>query len=697
MQHGRLRGTNTSKRSSMSSRTAHKSLPPMANSSSSCSPLSRLTDISASLHTTKQCASELRSGGICLSPTHPNLSTSTSSGSRTEEDPVLAMDIAADLQLPPPSHDNRLVEGSTLGPALTPPPPAASPTFASDARLQDTSPPHALSDVCSFVKDSTKQVSRFEGLESRPSYVRHFWWGGDDLPRLTLIGQSETLPPLPQVPDSVLAFSPAQQTIREHPKLFPIRTPINVDIFESYLAQHPNPAFAASVVEALCSGFWPWCDPSKVTLPHMLDAEEYLRKPADIAFAKEQCAKEVQLGRFTEIPELLPGMMAVPCSVVPKGKDGTKLRLVVDHSAGALSRNSMIDKSKVSVKLDGIPELGDALIRAREVYGQDADLVLFKCDVSEAYRTMPMSPAFQVWQIVRAFTKLFIDHVNNFGGRGSGGIWGSFFALVLWIACWIKGISDLLAYVDDVFSYELAINVLWYEPYQRFMPAKQTRLLQLWDELGIPHKDEKQQSGRALKIIGFEVDANAMSVTMPNQSRLDLIFAIREFAVMGHRAKLSDYQALAGWINWALNVYPLLRPSLSALYDKMAGKKQSFSEIYINKAVCMELLWAANHLETCGGVYFMNAIEWPPSDAEYVLLSDACLFGMGFWSPRHDLGFQARINPGAATRHIYFGSPTILLGIRKRKKKGKGRKRKEKGEKKRDFKEMDRFFRQSIS
>lgn len=237
----------------------------------------------------------------------------------------------------------------------------------------------------SFLKDANKEISRFESLESRPSYVRHFWWGGDEPPRLSLIAQSETLPPLPRVPDSVLAFSPAQQTILKHPELFPIRTPINVDTFEQYLVKHPNTAFVDSVIYGLRFGFWPWCDPSNIILPYKLDAEQYLRNLADIAFAKQQCAKEVEAGHFTEIPELLPGMMAIPCFVVPKGKDRSKLRLVVDHSAGLLSRNGMIDKSKVSVKLDGIPELGDILIKARETHGQDADITLFKCDVSEAY------------------------------------------------------------------------------------------------------------------------------------------------------------------------------------------------------------------------------------------------------------------------------------------------------------------------
>ena len=67
--------------------------------------------------------------------------------------------------------------------------------------------------------------------------------------------------------------------------------------------------------------------------------------------------------------------------------------------------------------------------------------------------------------------------------------------IVLWIAINVKHILDLLAYVDDMFSWEFANNLLWYEPYTCHFPAKQALLLQLWDELGIPHEQSKQVFG----------------------------------------------------------------------------------------------------------------------------------------------------------------------------------------------------------
>jgi hypothetical protein len=71
-------------------------------------------------------------------------------------------------------------------------------------------------------------------------------------------------------------------------------------------------------------------------------------------FLLEQREKEIKAGRFSEpFTNLLPGMNIVPVHAVPKPVD--RLRLVVDHSAGSCSINSMIDRDSISgVKLDGI-------------------------------------------------------------------------------------------------------------------------------------------------------------------------------------------------------------------------------------------------------------------------------------------------------------------------------------------------------
>lgn len=96
-------------------------------------------------------------------------------------------------------------------------------------------------------------------------------------------------------------------------------------------------------------------------------------------------------------------------------------------------------------------------------------------------------------------------------------------SLVLWIARQEYKLEDLCSYVDDVFSISIHDDTELYEPYNMILPRKQAVLLRLWDELGIPHKKEKQTWGSRLTIIGFEVDAIELKITLPAKKKLELL------------------------------------------------------------------------------------------------------------------------------------------------------------------------------
>ena len=86
---------------------------------------------------------------------------------------------------------------------------------------------------------------------------------------------------------------------------------------------------------------------------------------------------------------LLPGMYSTPVHAVPKPRS-VKLRLVNDHSAGPFSLNSMIAREDViGAKMDSISDLIGALLRYRRDH-PDKTLILFKSDVSAAYRRLPL-------------------------------------------------------------------------------------------------------------------------------------------------------------------------------------------------------------------------------------------------------------------------------------------------------------------
>ena len=70
---------------------------------------------------------------------------------------------------------------------------------------------------------------------------------------------------------------------------------------------------------------------------------------------------------------------------------------------------------------------------------------------------------------------------------------------------------------------------MYYGPYDAYYPKKQSALLQLFDEIGIPHEKRKQEYGRNLTIIGLLVSLDSMSITMPDERRDSLVKEVLQF------------------------------------------------------------------------------------------------------------------------------------------------------------------------
>lgn len=339
---------------------------------------------------------------------------------------------------------------------------------------------------------------------------------------------------------------------------------------------------------------------------------------------------------------------------VPK-PNSDKLRLVVDHTAGDYSLNSMIECDSIKgTKLDGLHSLGASLLRFRRQH-PNVDLVLFKSDVSQAFRRLPMHPLWQVKQILTVHGQRHVDRNNNFGGRGSPKIWISFMSLVAWIAIHRMLIDALKTYMDDSFSFEISGRVLYYAPYDCVFPAKQTRLLQLWDSIGLPHERAKQVFGAPLTVIGFDVDPNTMQVTQPTHKKAELVMELRRFAQKNRCWSLREFQRLAGWCEWSFNVFPLLKPGLSVLYDKIRGKSNGFAQIHVNNTLIYELHWLADHIERSDGLYLFKSLDFDPrSDDVVVVYTDASGVGLGLWFPDDDFGCQCPLPSTAPLDTIFF-------------------------------------------
>ncbi|RDX43240.1 hypothetical protein OH76DRAFT_1361410 [Lentinus brumalis] len=499
---------------------------------------------------------------------------------------------------------------------------------------------------------------------TQPRFLRGFVWNDRDEFPASFGALSLTHAPLPDVPASIRNDPVINSTLRARPDLFEIVTPINVDVFESLLCDHPNQPFVRSVLRGLREGFWPFADAKPAEYPETWD--ETRDPPADESaqrFLREQRDEELRLGRFSPTfgPDLLPGMYAMPVHIVPK-PHSNKFRLVNDQSAGAFSLNSMIRPESIKgAVLDGMPPLGADLREIRRSF-PGVPLILWKSDVSQAYRRLPVSFYWQVFQAVTIDGLRYIDRCNLFGGRGSLRVWMAFYCLVHWIAQRKRGIKFLRTYVDDNFGPELRACVEWYAPYNKFLPRAQARLLRLWDDINLPHEEEKQVAGVQLTIIGFSVDAEELSISLPADGRERLLSEIESFidtAGAGRRRSLAQFRSFMGYVNWAFNVMPLLKPALSHCYAKIAGKTNRHAGIYLNAPVIDGLRWLLQHARTAPPVFLLRSLAWSPSDLvqgfapdEFALV-DASGSGLGLYFPWVHWGFYC-LRPGYAPSEAIF-------------------------------------------
>ena len=505
-------------------------------------------------------------------------------------------------------------------------------------------------------------------LGARPRYLRYNLWSSNTPFHPTVADWSETAVLLPPPPLSELNDPVVRRTVAENRHLFQIVTPINVDVFESLLSGHPNPPFVASVCAGLRQGFWPWANTQREGYPSIYDGAR--PTPLDekkAVFMRKQRDVEIEKGRFSTSfgTELLPGMYCMPAHAVPK-PNSTDLRMVTDHSSGSFSLNSMVDHDLVTgYPLDNMTHLGEMLIAHHFSNVYHRKTVVWKSDIAEAYRLMPLHPHWQIKQINTVDGLRYVDRNNPFGNSSSAAIFISFNSLVAWIARHRRGIMNLATYIDDSSGFDYEDDLLRYEPYAASFPCHQTMLLQLWDELGIPHKPKKQIFGLIVPVIGIDVDPNEMTLTLSAERRRDLCDALYAWAIkpVGRKAnyQLKHWQQMGGWINWAFNVFPLLRPCLNNFYKKISGVHNPTRRIWVNHHVRDDLSWAARHIESATGIRMLRALDWDPVSADFIAYCDACPEGLGYCFPSAALGFCAPTPEDPPTSSIFYFEALCVL------------------------------------
>ena len=547
------------------------------------------------------------------------------------------------------------------------------PKFASGSTVLEGAAlpsPHASSGM--IVKDVAKRDMANhlvrKGIEEevfglKPRYLRHNLWSTESDPKVTAAEWTCQARALPRPPSDEWENESVLETLKDRSDLFEIVSPVNVGVLRKLTIAHPNQPFVESVLNGLEKGFWPWATTTKEGYPLTNDESRKVELTAEKEeFVLAQVKHEQELDRMSASfgKDLLPGMYCMPQYVVPKPHTND-WRLVNDLSAGPFSLNSMINRRFITgFPLDNLTQFGELLIR-RMKESPGLKFVAWKSDISEAYRICPMHELWQVKQVVRVKGELLVDRVNVFGGSGSGPIFISVNSLVAWVAKHEREVDDLV-YVDDSFGVEESGKESFYPPYGEAFPTQQAKLLELWDKLGIPHKHKKQVNGTSLLILGILVDMEKLTFTLPEEARERLLNELWIWSQRGVRKKVKEWQQLAGWVNWALNVYPLLRPALNNVYSKIKGKEQD-SRVWANNAIREDLEWARNKVEKSEGVRLLKSLAWDVSEATCTAMTDACPRGFAFWYPELNLGFTTSTPSETTSNQITFYETLAVFSV----------------------------------
>ena len=154
---------------------------------------------------------------------------------------------------------------------------------------------------------------------------------------------------------------------------------------------------------------------------------------------------------------------------------------------------------------------------------------------------------------------------------------------------------------------------------------------------------------------------------MSSDSKLKLIGAIRDFVLNTpdnkRQQSLCAWLRILGYANWALNVFPILKPALNSSYDKVTGKTLLSQAVYINKDMQNDLLWFAESVLKLDGIRFFDAEEWDAVEADVQIWCDASKDGLAFWIPHISCGFVG--NPIIENDHsfnILLNEAMAILG-----------------------------------
>ncbi|KAI8835309.1 hypothetical protein BC829DRAFT_422024 [Chytridium lagenaria] len=152
-------------------------------------------------------------------------------------------------------------------------------------------------------------------------------------------------------------------------------------------------------------------------------------------------------------------------------------------------------------------------------------------------------------------------------------------------------------------------------------------LLLVMGFIGYVMKTHEVLKGTSLKILGFQVDTMALTVTLPAEKRKRISSFLRKI-VGKSPLTASDVSMVAGTLTWVCQILPQGRVYLRNVYD-MLGKPATAIRQGFPFAAIHDITWFADIILEWPGIEFIREKEWL-SNGHFGIVSDSSLTGAGF-------------------------------------------------------------------
>lgn len=392
-------------------------------------------------------------------------------------------------------------------------------------------------------------------------------------------------------------------------------TPINVNLLEYLLTDHPDRAFVFGLCSGLREGFRiGYTGPRRPYVSKNLKTANLLPE-----IIEGNLLDEVKQGR-TVGPFISPpfaNFQVYPLGLVPK-KNSSKWRTIF-HLSYPKSSNSSVNANIASDDYSLQYVRIDDAIRILLTLGPNCFMA--KTDVQSAFRNIPVHPA--DWELLGMQWRglYFFDRVLPFGLRSAPYIFNMLSDALEWILINQLGVSNVLHILDDFFLAEAA-------PRSSCLTSL-CKLLCLFTELDVPIAPGKTFApSQTLEFLGITLDSVRMLAYLP-QDKLSQARALIENWRKRSSCKLKELQSLIGVLQFACRVVAPGRTFLRRMISLTRGIKQPYHFVKLSAGFYKDLAMWEVFLKNWNGINLFLESEQTHSPTLQLYTDAAGSIGFG--------------------------------------------------------------------